>query len=68
MCRQIRQFQRWSVTYDEGVANHFKNLLFVLDVVDVLALDDIILLHGLECEPLGLVLLEACQLDISKRT
>ena len=55
-------------TYDERVANHFEDLLFVLNMVDVLALDDIVLLHGFESKPLGLVLLQTCQLHISKGT
>lgn len=50
------------------MANHFEDLLFVLNMVDMLALDDIVLLHGFESKPLGLVLLQTCQLHISKGT
>ena len=34
-------------TYDEGVLDAFKNLLLVFDIINVLALDDICLLHCL---------------------
>ena len=50
------------------MVHQLQNLLFVLNVVDMLALDDVGLLHGLERELLGLVLLQVPQLHISKST
>jgi hypothetical protein len=53
-------------TYDEGVVNGLQDVLLILDVVHVLALNDVVLLHGLQGELFRLVLLEIGDLYISK--
>lgn len=55
-------------TYDEGVVDQLQNILFVFNVINVLALDDIILFHCFQGEFLVLVFFEVCNLDISKCT
>ncbi len=55
-------------TYDEWMNQHFQDLFLVLDMIDVLALDDIDLLHRLDRE-FGIgVLLQPAKLDISEGT
>lgn len=43
-----------------------KDVLLVLDVVNMLRLDDLLLLHAFDCEPHPLVFLEACKLNVTK--
>ena len=48
--------------------NHFQDLLFVFNMIDMLTLDNILFLHCLECKFLRLILLKECYLNISKST
>ena len=53
-----------------GVVTYMKpgDFLFVFDMVDVLALDDVSLFHGLQGEFLSLVLLQVSELHIAEST
>jgi len=55
-------------TYDERVLDAFENLLLVLDVVDVLALDDVSLLHGLDRVLVLLLSLDPADSHVTERT
>ena len=57
-----------SETYTEGVVQLAEDGLLVLDVVDVLALDDLVLLHRLDGELLGGVGAEPADLDQAEGT
>lgn len=48
--------------------NNLEYVLFVFDMVDVLALDDFYLLHCLNCVLLALVVLDPAHSYISERT
>ena len=63
-----RALKMISDTYDEGVLDALENLLFVLNVINVLALNDVGLLHRLyRVFVLGLAL-DPAHADITKRT
>ena len=48
------------------MAYDVKNFAFVFDVVDMLALDNVELFHGLKSELLGFVSFQTCDLDVTE--
>ena len=55
-------------TYSERVVQLGKNRLFVLNMIDVLALDNLMLFHRLDCILLRRVRAEPANLHQTKRT
>ena len=55
-------------TYDERMINHLQNILLIFDMVDMLTGDNVVFLHCLQSELLGLVFLQLGDLHISKCT
>ena len=55
-----------ALTYDERVLKLLENLLLVLDMINMLAVDDFLLLHGFNGELVVGVVFQPCELDISK--
>lgn len=55
-------------TYDERMVNHLQNDLFILDMINMLTRDDVVLLHRLQSELLGLVFLQRSDLDVTEGT
>ena len=53
-------------TYDEGMLQLLEDLLLVLDVVHVLAVNDFLLLHCLDRELVVRIVFQPCQLHISE--
>ena len=54
------------LAYNKWMVEEFKDLLFVLNMVNVLRLNNINLFHGLDSHLVGWVLLKPCILNISK--
>ena len=50
------------------MVNHLQDFLLILDMIDVLALNDINFLHGLDCHLLVFILFEPSEFDITKGT
>ena len=53
-------------TYAEGVVHLAEDVLLILDVIHVLALDDLVLLHRLNCVLDGRLTAEPADLDQTK--
>ena len=66
-CKKRRiQSRIATFTYDKWVLELLENLLLVFDMVDMLAVDNFLLLHGLNGELVVSVVFQPCELDISK--
>ena len=55
-----------ALTYDEWVLKLLENLLLVFNMINMLAVNDFLLLHGLNGELVVRVVFQPCKLDISK--
>ena len=57
-----------SYTYDKGMLDYFEYLLLILNMIDMLAVNNLLLLHGLDGEAGLGVVLQPGVLNISKCT
>ena len=55
-------------TYDEGMLQQLKNLLLVFNMIDVLRLDNLLLLHGLNGELGSRLFLQPRVFDVTEGT
>jgi hypothetical protein len=55
-------------TYNKRMYHQFQDLLFVLDVINVFALNDVLFFHCLKGKLLSFIFLETSNFDVSEGT
>lgn len=54
------------ITYNERMDENLQNFLFIFNMINMLALNDLLFLHGFNCELSIFILFEPCVLYISE--